>query len=37
MVRDGVRTAEYDLLDDDDQGSGKSGHDFIDQKVIGFF
>ena len=32
-----VPTTEYDLLQDDDQRNGKSGPQFIDQEVTGYF
>jgi hypothetical protein len=32
-----VPTTEYDLLQDDDQRNGKSGPEFIDQEVTGYF
>ena len=32
-----VPTTEYDLLNDDDQHKGKSGPEFIDQEVTGYF
>ena len=32
-----VPTTEYDLLQDDDQRKGKSGPEFIDQEVTGYF
>ena len=32
-----VPTTEYDLLSDDDQHKGKSGPEFVDQEVTGYF
>jgi hypothetical protein len=36
-VKEEVPTTEYDLLHDDDQRKGKSGPEFIDQEVTGYF